>query len=214
MGNTESLSLNGKVEIARRDSFTRVSLDYYGDFGAVDREAILNRHLGHFQIDLFVYPRTVFMPIIAYVTHDKFQNIEVRLNAGPGVGGRIIKNSWLKWDAAFSPGYQYLSYISAPAGDDRYNHDFAILFWTFAEIKFTGDVKLKLEWGTYLVATDIALTYHRGVASFEVKLVDDWLVLETSAIYNRNEGPQEDEDGNTPEKNDLQLLVGFSLRLN
>ena len=83
-----------------------------------------------------------------------------------------------------------------------------------AEIKITGDVKLKLEWGTWLVPTNISLTVHRGIAMFEVKLADDWLVLETSATWNRNEGSQEEADGNVPKKDDLRFLIGFSLRIN
>ena len=86
------------------------------------------------------------------------------------------------------------------------------MFRTFADLDFTDDIQLLLEWRTNLVYTTIGNTNHVGSLDFTLR-VTTILWFNTSFLYLRTEDPWPRSDGTVPEKNDYQVVLGISLRL-
>jgi hypothetical protein len=87
-----------------------------------------------------------------------------------------------------------------------------MMFRMFADIDFTNDIQLLIEWRTNLVYTTIKNTNHVGSLDFSLR-VTTILHFNTSFLYLRTEEPFPRSDGTVPKKNDYQVVVGISLRI-
>ncbi len=145
--------------------------------------------------------------------YDKFQNVRLRATPAAGVGFHLITTYVVNWDLEFAPaGYQYLSLLDpAPTVQDPQSDGY-MMFRMFADIDFTNDIQLLLEWRTNLVYTTIRNTNHVGNLDFSLR-VTTILYFDTSFLYLRTEEPFPRSDGTIPKKNDYQVVVGISLRI-
>lgn len=212
-GNTENLTFNAFWGLMREHSLTRSVLTYDGTFGKAAGAEVANRHLAGGDVDIFVHPIVYVKALTGQLFYDKFQNVRLRATPAAGVGFHTITTNVLNWDIEFAPaGYQYLSLLDpAPTVQDPQSDGY-VMFRTFADIDFTNDIQLLLEWRTNLVYTTIGNTNHVGSLDFSLR-VTSILHFNTSFLYLRTEQQFPRSDGTVPEKNDYQIVVGVSLRL-
>ncbi|UCF47597.1 MAG: DUF481 domain-containing protein [Myxococcales bacterium] len=212
-GNTENLTFNAYWQLVREDSLTRAALTYDGTFGTAARAEVANRHLAGGDVDIFVHPIIYVKALTGQLLYDKFQNVRLRATPAAGVGFHLITTYVVNWDLEFAPaGYQYLSLLDpAPTVQDPQSDGY-MMFRMFADIDFTNDIQLLLEWRTNLVYTTIRNTNHVGNLDFSLR-VTTILYFDTSFLYLRTEEPFPRSDGTIPKKNDYQVVVGISLRI-
>lgn len=74
-GNSNQSSLHTDFGLGRHDKRTSTVLLYEGTFGAANREANVNRHLGQVGVTLFLSDRFYVLPAAAAFFHDRFANI-------------------------------------------------------------------------------------------------------------------------------------------
>jgi hypothetical protein len=212
-GNTENLTFNAFWQLVREDTFTRAAITYDGTFGKANRAEVANRHLAGGDVDIFVHPIIYVKALTGQLLYDKFQNIRLRATPATGVGFHLITTYVVNWDLEFAPaGYQYLSLLDPAATVENPQSDGYMMFRMFADIDFTDDIQLLLEWRTNLVYTTIGNTNHIGSLDFTVR-VTTLLHLNTSFLYLRTESPFPTSDGTVPKKNDYQIVFGVSLRI-
>jgi hypothetical protein len=212
-GNTENLTFNAFWQLVREDTFTRAAITYDGTFGKANRAEVANRHLAGGDVDIFVHPIIYVKALTGQLLYDKFQNIRLRATPAAGVGFHLITTYVVNWDLEFAPaGYQYLSLLDPAATVENPQSDGYMMFRMFADIDFTDDIQLLLEWRTNLVYTTIGNTNHIGSLDFTVR-VTTLLHLNTSFLYLRTEDPFPRSDGTVPKKNDYQIVFGVSLRI-
>jgi hypothetical protein len=212
-GNAENLTFNAYWKLVREDTHTRAVLTYDGTFGKASRAEVANRHLGGGDVDIFVHPIIYVKALTGQLLYDKFQNLRLRATPAAGVGFNLITTYVVNWNLEFAPaGYQYLSLLDPAAGVENPQSDGYMMFRTFADIDFTDNVQLLLEWRTNLVYTTIGNTSHIGMLDFTIR-VTTLLHLNTSFLYLRTEEPYPRADGTVPKKNDYQIVFGISLRI-
>ncbi|MBT8480228.1 MAG: DUF481 domain-containing protein [Myxococcales bacterium] len=212
-GNTENLSFNAFWLLVREDSLTRTALSYDGTFGTADRTEVANRHLGSGEVNVFVYPGIYVIAANAQLLYDKFQNVRLRATPAAGAGFQLIATYVVDWKLELAPlGYQYLSLLEPAANVRNPQHDGLMMFRMFADIDFTDDIELLLEWRSNLVYTTIGNTNHLGNVIFNLR-VTTILYFNTSFLYLRTRQPFPQADGTVPGKNDYQLVVGISLHI-
>ena len=137
----------------------------------------------------------------------------LRATPAAGIGANVITTYKWNWDVEFAPaGYQYLSLLTAAAGVQNPQNDGYMMFRTFADLDFTDDIQLLLEWRTNLVYTTIGNTNHVGSLDFTSRLTTI-IYFNTAFLYLRTEDPWPRADGTVPKKNDYQVVVAISLRL-
>jgi len=211
-GNTENLTFNAFWQLVREDALTRAALSYDGTFGKAARTEVANRHLGGGDVDIYIHPILYIKALTGQLLYDKFQNVRLRATPAAGLGVHIITTYVVNWDFETAPGYQYLSLLDpAPSVEDPQS-DAYWMFRMFADIDFTDDIQLLLDWRTNLVFTTIGNTNHVGSLDFSMR-VTSILHFNTSFLYLRTEEPFPRSDGTVPKKNDYQVVVGISLRL-
>jgi hypothetical protein len=212
-GNTENLTFNAFWQLVREDTLTRAAITYDGTFGTASRAEVANRHLAGGDLDIFVHPIIYVKALTGQLLYDKFQNVRLRATPATGVGFHLITTYVVNWDLEFAPlGYQYLSLIDPAAAVENPQNDAYMMFRMFADIDFTDDIQLLLEWRTNLVYTTIGNTNHVGSLDFTVR-VTTLLHLNTSFLYLRTEQPFPRSDGTIPKQNDYQIVFGISLRI-
>ena len=212
-GNTENLTFNAYWQLVREDTLTRAAISYDGTFGTASRAEVANRHLAGGDVDIFVHPIIYVKALTGQLLYDKFQNIRLRATPAAGVGFHLITTYVVNWDLEFAPaGYQYLSLLDPAATVEDPQHDGYMMFRMFADLDFTDDIQLLLEWRTNLVYTTIGNTNHVGSLDFSLR-VTTLLHFNTSFLYLRTEQPFPRSDGTVPKKNDYQIVVGISLRI-
>jgi len=211
-GNTENLTFNAFWSLVREDALTRAEITYDGTFGTAARAEVANRHLGGGDVDIYVHPIVFVKALTGQLLYDKFQNIRLRATPAAGLGVHIITTYVVNWDFETAPGYQYLSLLDPAASVENPQSDGYWMFRMFADIDFTDDIQLLLDWRTNLVFTTIGNTNHVGSLDFSLR-VTSILHFNTSFLYLRTEQPFPRSDGTVPKKNDYQIVVGISLRI-
>ena len=212
-GNTENLTFNAFWQLVREDTLTRAAITYDGTFGTASRAEVANRHLAGGDLDIFVHPIIYVKALTGQLLYDKFQNIRLRATPATGVGFHLITTYVVNWDLEFAPlGYQYLSLLDPATAVENPQNDAYMMLRMFADIDFTDDIQLLLDWRTNLVYTTIGNTNHVGSLDFTVR-VTTLLHLNTSFLYLRTEQPFPRSDGTIPKQNDYQIVFGISLRI-
>jgi hypothetical protein len=211
-GNTEQLTFNAFWSLVREDSFTRMQLTYDGTFGKADGTVNANRHLAGGDVDIYVHPILYVKALTGQLLYDKFQNIRLRATPAAGIGVHIITTYVVNWDFETAFGYQYLSLIDPAATVENPQNDAYLMLRMFADIDFTDDIQLLLDWRTNLVVTTIGNTNHVGSADLSI-LVTSLFGFNFSFLYLRTERPFPRADGTVPDKNDYQFVIGLTLNL-
>jgi hypothetical protein len=168
---------------------------------------------GNAQVDLDLNLRTYLTLGYGEATYDKFQNLDIRVRAGSGVGVRLIREIDLHWVAEATATGSYTEYRRVEPGERRTEKGaelrLATRFWAeFLDDDLTVDVLFE----TFLGLRDIEDTTHHLQVTLSYEIVSD-VTIDMTAIYDRNESPERRADGSRPKRDDLQLSVGFGWKL-
>ncbi|MBW2272517.1 MAG: DUF481 domain-containing protein [Deltaproteobacteria bacterium] len=210
-GNTEQLSLNTQLKLARETALTIGSLDYTGNVATQRNELSANNHRAVGRFNVYLTRRLYLIVPSIEAFQDEFQNIELRVTPAAGFGYNIIDRKKSRWQAGLALGYQGTKFLSVEEGDD-FDSDLAVQLNTDIDI----DLPKRFEWDTtyqlQLVATDIGKTNQHLSSTFSFDL---WgpVDLDTTFQWDWVNEPTADAAGNVPKQNDFRISVGFSLDL-
>lgn len=210
-GNTEQLSYNIVADVTRQSVTTRLHAGYIGNYSKNLDVITTNNQRANAFFDYFLN-RLVFIRFAqAEYYFNPFQNIALEFSVGPGVGLQFYRESKLKWDLVAGPAYEFTSFESVEAGEPDNSTTAAGRLSTTIATKPFKDFKLG---GTYQVAftnerSGLVTSHLVGTASY--KLVNSVFALRVSAIWDRIQSPTANENGEVPERDDFQLVLGFGV---
>jgi putative salt-induced outer membrane protein YdiY len=205
--NQSDLSLNGSL--MREDALTRSRATYLGSVSEVEGSQTANNHRATLKFDIFLSRRWYVTPLSFTAFKDKFQNIEWRLLPALGVGYHLVDRGNLSWDLELAGGYQYTESISTPAlADSRFDSTAAAIFRTYTQADVTEKTELEVEYQLNLGVPDTKKSNHHFLTKFSFDL---WwnFDIDLTFVFDRNETPVPDADGNVPKRNDYRLTAGL-----
>lgn len=209
-GNTEQVEMNSTLHLERRTPSTRLSLDYLGNFGSVDRVENVNNHRANAEFDLWLSRRLyLFLPFFEYY-RDPLQNLDKRLTGAVGVGYDLIARPDVEWNVYSGPAYQYAWFESSQPGEPTERGAAALIFGTRLEWDITRRVEWTLEYRGQYTSREVGETTHHaaGILSLDVT---HRLDLDVSLIWDRISQPKVGADGIAPKPDDLRLVVGLGI---
>jgi len=207
-GNTDQTDFTAKINTKRQTEFSRVTLDYLGNFTEVRETETINDHRLNAAYNVF-FGRHVFLsPVVAEVYRDPFQNIDHRVYVGTGAGYWLIKNIYTEWDIGGGPAYQSTTFDSVQPGQPLDDSTFTLVLSTRFNSKLNSKVDLI---GSYIATLGDESTgnySHHSIFTVKNELIDEFY-LDVSFAWDRTRRPVENADGKTPEQDDFKILVGL-----
>lgn len=210
-GNTDQLSFNGTLDVARETALTRGKLSYTGNVATQENDISANNHRANFEYDVYLTGRLYLVVPSVEVFQDEFQNIALRLTPGVGFGYDIIWSRKVKWQMGLSIGYQGTRYFSVSSGSDS-ESDVALQFNGNLDI----DLPSRFEWTTsyqpQIVMSDIGKTSQHLSSTLSF---DFWgpLDIDTTFQWDWVASPVADATTTVPESSDFRIIVGLALDL-
>jgi hypothetical protein len=211
-GNSNQATFNTSWDLVRADAKTRAAIGYKGSFGVANSEQTVNQHIGDASLQLFLWKRFFVTPVTALFLNDSFRNLKFGTTPAAAGGVHIFDTDKVEWDFELGLGYQHIRFFSLAAGLTNPASDGFVLVHTYADINFTDDIELKLEWRTNVVYTQIGLTNDLGRADLCISITDIF-GFETSFQFLRTENPPPRADGTVPKKNDYQIIVSLAINI-
>jgi hypothetical protein len=210
-GNTDQLSLNAQLDVARETALTWTGLIYTGNVATQDNDVSANNHRAVASFNYYLNRRLYLVVPSIEAFQDEFQNIGLRLTPAVGLGYNVVDTRKIRWQVGGAAGYQGTKFLSVSEGDD-FDSDVALQFNTDLDI----DLPKRFEWDTtyqlQVIATDIDKTNQHLTSTFSFDL---WgpVDLDTTFQWDWVNQPTANSQGNTPEQSDLRISVGFGLDL-
>jgi hypothetical protein len=207
-GNTDQTDFTSRIHTKRQTAFSRVTIDYLGNFTEVRETETINNHRLNAAYNIFFGRHLFLSPVVAELYRDLFQNIDNRVYVGAGAGYWLIKNIYTEWEIGGGPAYQTTEFESVQPGQESDDNTFTFIVSTRYESKLNNRVDLE---GFYIATLGDESTgnySHHSMFTVKTELLDEFY-LDVSFAWDRTRRPVENAEGVTPEQDDLRLLVGL-----
>ena len=207
-GNTDQTDFTSKIGTKRQTEFSRVTIDYLGNFTEVRESETVNNHRLNAGYSVFFGRHLFVSPIIAEVYRDPFQNIDRRVYAGAGLGYWLIKNIYTEWDIGGGPAYQSTTFDSVQPGQSPQESTLTLILSTRFNSRLNSIVNLEGFYIATLGDNSVGNYTHHSMFTVKTELKDE-LYLDVSFAWDRTSQPVENADGVVPEQDDFKVLVGL-----
>jgi putative salt-induced outer membrane protein YdiY len=194
--------------LRRRGPHSRLDLQYNGSIGTLEGTENVHNHRVTGKWDAFVTRRFYVTPLLMEYFRDRFQNIDMRVTPGAGVGYVLFDTRDFDWEVEGGGAYQYTRFDSVEPGEDREEQEGVARFATSVNIDITDDVEFRVDYTVTFGVPETQDAYHHALALFSVEIFND-LDLDVSFIWDRVETPRPDDDGERPDRDDFRLTVGL-----
>lgn len=211
-GNTEQQDVNTMLYVRRRAPKTRLDLRYSANAGKVGGEETVNNQNGMIGFDLFVSKGFYVSLFGLDIFKDRFQNVQLRSTLSGGLGYEIFHGK-LDWGVGLSAGYQSTQFVSVAEGEADSEETGTAIPNTDVEWEVTGDVTISGGYKAQISLPDVEKTYHHAFAALEVEIWGDFLDLNLSITWDRNESPTTSAEGETPKRDDFRTAFSFGITL-
>jgi hypothetical protein len=207
-GNTDQTDFTSRINTKRQTAFSRVTIDYLGNFTEVRETETINNHRLNGAYNIFFGRHLFVSPIVAEMYRDPFQNIARRVYAGAGLGYWLIKNIYTEWDISGGPAYQSTMFDSVQPGQSPEKNTLTLVLSTRFNSKLNSKVDLEGFYIATLGDSSIGNYTHHSMFTVKTELQDE-LYLDVSFAWDRTRRPVENADGIVPEQDDFKILVGL-----
>jgi hypothetical protein len=207
-GNTDQTDFTAKIGTKRQTEFSRVTIDYLGNFTEVRESETVNNHRLNGAYNVFFGRHLFLSPIIAEMYRDPFQNIDRRVYVGAGLGYWLIKNIYTEWDIGGGPAYQSTTFDSVQPGQSLEENTLALILSTRFNSRLNSKVNLEGFYTATLGDESTGNYTHHSMFTVKTELKDE-LYLDLSFAWDRTRQPVENADGLVPEQDDFKILVGI-----
>ncbi|WP_394204099.1 YdiY family protein [Shewanella waksmanii] len=211
-GNTKQVDYSAIANANRRTTESRYHIDYLGNYSNVDDTNTIDNHRLNTNFDWYISRQFYLRPIFGEVYLDKFKNIDYKATVGFGLGYDVIDTSKVTWSVSGGPAYTYTKYDKVLEGETESEGSAAVVVETIYEWEITDDIDFDALYRVNYGSQDSGGYSHHAVAAFAIELTDIF-DLDLSFVWDHISNPQDDADGNTPEKDDYQFIVGFGIDL-
>lgn len=208
-GNTETINTTVIANAKRRTARSRFNADYLASHSSANRKdtADNQRLSGYF--DWFFTSRFYWKTLDAEFYRDPFSNIGGQYSVSSGAGYDFIHTSKTEWTFNMGLGYQQLRFKSVQVGDPASSGSLFFTSGTRLEHDLTDDIDLVYDYSMRVLNVDNGQYTHHMLGTISFDLIGDF-DLDVSAIWDRIQKPQKDNDGNSPEQDDYQLIVSLA----
>lgn len=204
-GNTDQQDFTGNALVRRDSPFLRWTNRYKGTLTRVDGSKTADNHRVTSELDLLVTQHFfVRLPYFEFFK-DEFQNIAARYTPGLGVGYELIDTRRVEFVVTGGGAAQATEFEEG--GRDLNG---ALLFTSELGFDLPRDVDLDFAYRLQLVPGDLDRTNHTASAIISYEFWDP-LELDLGFYWDRIEGPEKENDGTTPEKDDLRFRIGVAI---
>ncbi|MDB4575741.1 DUF481 domain-containing protein [bacterium] len=207
-GNTDQTDFTSRINTKRQTAFSRVTIDYLGNFTEVRETETINNHRLNGAYNIFFGRHLFVSPIVAEMYRDPFQNIARRIYAGAGLGYWLIKNIYTEWDISGGPAYQSTMFDSVQPGQSPEKNTLTLVLSTRFNSKLNSKVDLEGFYIATLGDSSIGNYTHHSMFTVKTELYDEFY-LDVSFAWDRTRRPVENADGVVPEQDDFKILVGL-----
>ncbi|MFZ5876568.1 MAG: DUF481 domain-containing protein [Nitrospirota bacterium] len=209
-GNTDSRGVNTTIDVTRRTPATRLSLNYLGTMEQLEGVESANSHRVTTVFDYWV-SRSFYLraPVLEYFS-DPFTNVSHRVTGILAVGYDIVRRSNLKWDISMGPGYQWTSFDTVEAGEDKTEQTPVFAIGTSAEADITKRIDFNISYSGQFVSEQAGGQLHHTVATLEIEATQV-LDVDLSVVWDHVSDPREASDGTVPEKDDVRSTIALGV---
>ncbi|MEO0794771.1 MAG: DUF481 domain-containing protein [Verrucomicrobiota bacterium] len=209
-GNTDETRYTSSLSATRKTESTRLNLSYLGNYTITDSIETTNNHRVKANFDYFFDERMYFRFVDIQYYRDPFQNIDLELTAGAGVGYRIFDTKTVDWEVFAGPAYQYTEFSSVEPGQRQSSQSPAFVFSSTFDYEITSDLDFKNSYQLILTNAGSGLLTQHLVSKleYEVTTIFDVFVM---LQFDRVEEPTPRSDGTIPAQDDVTLSFGLGL---
>jgi hypothetical protein len=210
-GNTKQLSFNSSLNLRRQTALTRSTLSYTGNVATQSGAVSADNHRASVAFDVYMTRAFYLVVPSVEVFQDQFQNIQLRLTPGLGLGYHVVWTNLIDWEIGTSMGYQTTRYISVESGSRNAN-DVAMQFNTDFDIDLPNRFDWSIGYQTQVVMTDVGKSNQNVSTTLSI---DFWgpIDLDTTFQWNWVAKPVASTDGTLPTSSDFTIVFGFALDL-
>lgn len=207
-GNTDQTDFTARISTKRQTAFSRVTLDYLGNFTEVRETETINNHRLNGAYNIFFGRHWFLSPVVGEIYRDPFQNINKRVYVGTGAGYWLIKNIYTEWDIGGGPAYQSTKFDSVQPGQAPEDSTFTIILSTRFDSRLNSKVNLEGSYIATLGDEETGNYSHHSIFTVKNELIDAFY-LDVSLAWDRTRRPVTNAEGVVPKQDDLKLLVGL-----
>lgn len=209
-GNTNQVDALLLADIKRRTAFSRLALDYRGNYSSVSGAKTVNNQKFDARIDRYLYKKVFITPATVEVYTDEFQNIEYRVSPGAGMGYEVTKRSWIEWTVGLDVLYRRTAFISVQQSGQPVQQDGALRFSTSWEIDITSRIDFDGNYSATVGVPDPGNTNQSATLKLSVDMISI-LDLDLSFVWDRVGQPQANSQGVLPQKDDFKMSMGLGV---
>lgn len=208
-GNTEEKDSNIRFNAERRSVNDRILVNFLSNFSETEGTKTADNHRLNANWDRFVNQRLYWTPLTGEYFSDEFRNIDHRVTVGVGLGYELVDTARIDWRVSAGPAYQKTWFVEVEPGEDDTASSPAFTAGTWFDYALTGDVDLFYNYQFQITNEESGRYSHHMETGASIDLIGD-LSLAASYVWDRIEKPQPDENGDTPEQDDFQLLLNLN----
>lgn len=209
-GNTEQTTANLQATLNRKGAFLGLKFNYIGNLGSSDNVTNVNNQQMNFQSELFIYDHFFLIPFSFEYYSDEFQNINLRVRPGAGVGYKILDESDYSWTVNGTAIYELQESISSVQSQASKFESFALGLKTNLEYDITSDITFTASYGVTLAIPSTSHVDQQTIIKLDIDITK-YLSLNSTLNWQRIGDPVPLEDGTVPKRNDMIITLGASI---
>lgn len=210
-GNTDQADINSRIELRRHTPRSRLLLRHLANVGQSAGEENINNQKFVTSFDVLV-TAGLFVTVGSFdIYRDRFQNIDYRITWSAGVGYSILRDGDVDLSISLGAGHQNTRFVSVEATEEDSEKTGSFIPSTDIAWEVTNDVDLAFEYDARIGVPAVKNTFHHARSLMALDLFGDHIDLELSVIWDRNETPQPDSQGNVPKRDDFRTVIGIGV---
>ena len=209
-GNTEQTTANLQADLHRKGAFLGLRFNYIGNLGSSNNVTNVNNQQLNFQSELFIYDRFYLIPASFEYYSDEFQNIDLRVRPGAGIGYQLFDEKKFAWTVNGTALYELQESISSTQNQSTEFESFALGLKTNLEYDITSDITLTASYGLTLAIPSTSNVDQQVIAKLDVDITK-YLSLTATVNWQRIGDPVPLADGTVPQSNDTIITMGASV---
>ena len=209
-GNTNQIDFTTDGRVLRRTADTVLDIKYLGRFSTREQETTANSQRLSQKYDLYQTRYFFITPLASEYYSDEFRNIQHQFTFFVGAGYTLFKNSDDEWKISVGPSAIYTQFQSVIATGEEKHSTIALEFSSNLNYEINKITDFEFNYN-FTISDKVTGRYKHHMVTKLTNELTSWLDLDVSLIWDYLHMPQQRDDGTTPRKDDLQLLVGVGI---